>query len=276
MPDPEVFVVDSALQVNGQEDTTQLIVQGHTTQNQPLQSWQDVGGNPLAQISADGRLQVGEMGLETEEALVEANADITLPSNRPQRGWQSLGQITGALANAVVWAVNELKLLGSGGVSGVHTALRAKVTLANSGSAAGAEIRAGEFEAVNTANPLNKVAGVVSILTNQTGGNISEAAAFKVGLPVNEGSLATLIGLDIPDLTQGTQNYAIRTGDGRIHFGDFLEMEERSVAPTAVAGSMQVYPKTDGKLYAKNASGAEYDLTVGSDQRARKLAILGW
>lgn len=265
MPDPIKLTIDSALEVDGREDTTQLMVQGHTTQSQPLQAWQNAGGIPLAQMAGDGRLQLGDLGLETDDALLEANADIVLPSIRPQRGWHSLGRITGTLANAVAWIVHELELLGSGGVSGIHTALRAKLRLNNSGGASLADIRAGEFEISNSANPVGKASGVIAILTNLSGGNLTDAAAFRVAAPINQGTMTTLIGLDIPDLTQATQNYAIRTGTGRVSLGDFIEIKQLTASPGAATGVVRVYPKTDGKLYAKRPDGTEYDLTSGGD-----------
>ena len=60
MPETPTF------EVEGNEDTTQLNVKGHSTQTEPLQTWQDNAGSDLAQVSGDGRVQVGdEPGLST-------------------------------------------------------------------------------------------------------------------------------------------------------------------------------------------------------------------
>jgi hypothetical protein len=54
MTDPTKLTFDSAVEVDGREDTTQLAVMGHVTQNEPLQTWEDHSGNTLAYIAADG------------------------------------------------------------------------------------------------------------------------------------------------------------------------------------------------------------------------------
>jgi hypothetical protein len=263
MAEPTRLTLDAALEIEGREDTTQLEVKANTAQTEPLQEWQDDIGEPLGRVTGDGRIQLGDPELAAPGAVVEANQTIELPSDKPLRGLQSLGRISGAIGDAIAWAVHELQLLGGGGVSGPHTALRAVLTLNNTGDTSLAEVRAGEFEVDNTSNPVGKVAGVVSGLTNQAEGNIGEAVAFAVAPPVNQGQIDTLVGLDVPDLDQADENYAIRTGKGQAHLGDYLEMEQLAAAPAAAAGVVKIYPRTDGKLYAKTPAGVEYDLSTG-------------
>jgi hypothetical protein len=277
--------------IEGSQDITQLAVQGHTTQTEPLQTWQDSGATPLAQVAPDGRYQTGDMGLGTADALVEANADITLPSSRPQRAIQSLGRLTGALASAVAWAVHELELLGAGGVSALQTALHARLSHQNSGDSSNAALRAGDFQVINrtgtvesavgqatgvrgTASntPLSegeaylaKAVGVEAALTNDTDGTIAEAAAFEVAPPTNGGVIETLYGVRVPDLTEGQTNYAIHTGQGLAHFGDAQELKVRSAAPTANPPNafIHLYPRLSAgtpRLFAKDAAGIEHDL----------------
>lgn len=268
MADPIKLIVDSALEVQGREDTPQLEVRGHTTQTQPLQQWEDSSGTALAEMTGDGRLRLGSLDTGAPSAQAEVNSAITLPSTMPLRGLQTLGRITGALTAAVAWAVHELELLGSGGVSGLHAALRAKLTLGNSGGAASAAVSAGEFEVVNGPYPLGKAVGVRSKLDNQTGGVITEAIAFEVASPENGGAITTLVGLKVPDLTQGGANYALQTGQGPVQLGDYLEIKAPTTppgAPTAGSDMVRVYPKSNGRLYARNDDGLEYDLTSGGD-----------
>jgi hypothetical protein len=232
--------------VQGSQDTTQLKVQGHNTQTNPLQTWQDSATTPLAKVAKDGRLQTGDMNLGTPDALVEANASITLPSSRPQRGIQSLGRITGALTSAVAWAVHELELLGTGGISALQTAIRAKLTNSNTGASTSAQLRAGDFEARNTTGTsgtrvgsavgmrgtasnatnayLTRAAGIESTVVNDASGNITDAAAFEVIAPTNSGTITNLYGLRIPNLTQGTNNYAIHTSSGVAYLGGGLRI----------------------------------------------------
>src|ERR1700682_4442050 len=104
--------------IQGSRDINQLVVQGNVTQTTPLQNWQDNAANLKAQVTGDGRFQIGNnLGTGAPaDALIQANQDITLPSSLPQSAWHTLGRITGALTGSVNWVVHELQLLGSGGV----------------------------------------------------------------------------------------------------------------------------------------------------------------
>jgi hypothetical protein len=64
MTDPRKIQIDAAFEVEGSEDTTQLTVQGHVTQNAPLQAWKDSGGNVVARVSEDGGAQATYLDLE--------------------------------------------------------------------------------------------------------------------------------------------------------------------------------------------------------------------
>jgi hypothetical protein len=117
-----------AVEIEGSQDITQLTVQGHTTQTEPLQTWQNSAEDVLSQITGDGRFQVGDdLGMAAPDSLVEAHRDAASTS-LPQRGLHTLGRVAGALSTAVQWAVHELELLGSGTISGIHAALRSRLT----------------------------------------------------------------------------------------------------------------------------------------------------
>jgi hypothetical protein len=60
MTDPTKLTFDSAVEIEGREDTPQLTVQGHTTQDQPLQTWEDHSGAEVAQLNGDGSLDLAE------------------------------------------------------------------------------------------------------------------------------------------------------------------------------------------------------------------------
>lgn len=66
MADPIILTVDAALEIEGREDTVQLAVQGHVTQNAALQSWEDESGTPVAQMQGDGRLEVNLLDLDEQ------------------------------------------------------------------------------------------------------------------------------------------------------------------------------------------------------------------
>jgi hypothetical protein len=290
--------------IDGSRDITQLQVEGHSTQNQPLQTWQANGATPVAHVAKDGRLQTGTLGLGTPDALVEANLDNTTQPALPKRGVQSLGKLTGALASAIDWAVHELELLGTGGVSALITAVRARVTHKNSGSSGSAELRAADFQALNQTGTvgtpvgrvtgvrgtasntplvsgtayLAKAIGVEATVTNDASGTVTEAAAFEVAPPTNSGTITTLYGVRVPDLTQGQTNYAIHTAQGLAHFGDAQEVKVFASAPTGNPPSnfVKVYPKLvtgAPHLFAKDSTGTEYDMS-GSGGDISTAAIL--
>jgi hypothetical protein len=274
--------------IDGSRDITQLQVEGHSTQNQPLQTWQANGATAVARVTKDGRLQTGTLGLGTPDALVEANLDNVTQPSLPKRGVQSLGKLTGALASAIDWAVHELELLGTGGVGALITALRAKVTHKNSGSSGSAELRAGDFQALNQTGTvgtpvgkatgvrgtasntplvsgtayLAKAIGVEATVTNDASGTVTEAAAFEVAPPINGGTISTLYGLKVPSLSPGgtVPNYA------SAQLGDEFEIKVQGSAPARIPPSnfVKVYPKLvtgTPHLFAKDSSGAEFDLS---------------
>ena len=285
------------VEILGSQDEVQLVVRGNTVQSEALQQWQNDAATALAEVTEDGRLRVGgDLAVSAPSALVEANLDL-VPSDTIKQGWQSRGSITGALTEAVTWILHELRLLGTGGVSGLYTAMRSHLTHSNSGDSSNAELRAGDFQATNTSGSaptpvgqltgvhgaanndpsayLSTAIGVEATISNGTGGDITDAAAFEVAAPINTGTIDNLYGLRIPDMTAGgTSNHAIETGLGTVHLGDVLELKAQAETPseTPATDVMSVYPKTDGKLYIKNDSGVEFDLTGGGDNT---LAVLG-
>jgi hypothetical protein len=296
----ETFTDD--VEILGSEDETQLVVRGHSTQNNPLQEWQDNGATGLAQVTEDGRLRVGgDLSLSAPSAMVEANREIDLPSMEPKQGIQSRGVIDGGaneITESLAWGVQELELQGTGGVDGLHVAQRAELTQANTGDADMAELRAGDFAAINQGGSsqtpvgqatglhgavenedgayLSKAVGVEARISNGTSGDIADASAFEVAPPSDAGTIDKLYGLKVPDLTEGqTNNYAIHTGQGLAHFGDVIELVEQATPPgTPPSGQVYVYPKADGKLYAKDDTGTEYNLTAGSGGGAEQLTDL--
>lgn len=242
--------------VDGSQDIEQLRVQGHSTQNDPLQTWEDSAGDVLAQITGDGRLQVGDdVGLASPDALVEAHRDDS-STTKPQRGFHSLGRVSGTLATLVQWIVGELELRGSTAIDALHTALRIRASNMNTGTpTANAELRAADIEVINdstaSTSALTKATGLQLGVTNASGKTITDAAALRIKMD-NDGTI--------------TKPYAIFTeGEGVVHFEDYVEVKKPAGVPgTPDTDFIRVYPKSDGKLYAKNSAGTEYDLTGGS------------
>lgn len=277
------------VQIEGSEDQVQLEVQGHSTQTQPLQQWQDSAENTRAQVSADGQLQNGDLAMGTPAALVEANNQVTLPSSDIKQGIQSRGKITGQIWDSLAWIVQELALLGSGGVESVQSAVRARLEHNNSGDSTSAELRAGDFESSNqsgsSAQRVGQITGVSGTASNQenaftqdavgvegtvnnaTGGDVAEASVLRAKSPTNTGTITKLTGLKIEDMESGTENFAIRTGKGVNQFGDVLQIGYQTSLPgSSPANFVRLYPKNDDQLYLQNQSGNEVQLLTSAIQ----------
>jgi hypothetical protein len=233
--------------VDGSRDITQLTVEGHSTQNQPLEEWKNSAGSTLAQMTGDGRLQVGDdLGGATPDALLEVHRADTSTA-KPKRGLHLLGRIAGALATVVQWSVHELELLGNGVVSTVQAALRARATYDNAAnSSASGELRAADVEASIKQGQLKSLTGL-------------NAAVTKTG-----GTVTTAYGVKVDDITAGGTNYALHTGQGAVRVGDHLEASVLGSAPaTPPSGYAKLYPKTvsgSPKLFLKDASGVEQEI----------------
>lgn len=245
--------------VDGSQDIKQLRVQGHTTQNQPLQTWENSAGNTVAQVTGDGRLIVGDD--VTPDSLFEAHR-LDTSTSKPTRGIHSLGQVTGTLNALVQWIVGELELTGASAISALHTALRIrasnKSTVAGS---AGAEVRGADIEVINdtlaNAAAFPKATGMQVTLTNASGKAITDAIGLKVKMN-NSGTI--------------TNPFSIYTeGPGPVHLEDYVEVKRPASVPGTPATDFErIYPKADGKLYAKGWDGIEYELTAGTIPNGRK------
>jgi hypothetical protein len=242
--------------IDGSQDIEQLRVQGDTSQDEALQTWENSAGDVLAQVSGDGRVLIGDdVGLSSPNALLEAHRDAASTA-KPKRGFHSLGQVSGTLASLVQWLVGELELRGSTAIDALHTVLRIRAANMNTGTpTSNAELRGGDIEVVNDAAAgaaaLPKATGLQVGISNASGKEITDAVALRLKIN-NAGTISNA--------------YVIFTeGAGITHLEDVLEMKRQTSAPgTPATNFMRVYPKSDGKLYAKNWSGAEYDLTSGS------------
>jgi hypothetical protein len=105
--------------------------------------------------------------------------------------------------------------------------------------------------------------GMRSTITNEANSYLNEATGIHI--KINDEGLALLkaVGLRVESLPGSAgEAYAIYTDEGPVHLGDYLEV----VVPASVPGqpatnNVRIYPKSDGKLYAKDWQNNEYDLT---------------
>jgi hypothetical protein len=248
------------VQIIGAANTTQLLVKGVSTQTQPLQDWQNSAGSPQARLTGDGRVQVGDFEpdgqMATDDALLELHRGSI--STKPKRGLHTLGQMSGVLTEAVTWAMQELRLLGTGGISSLQTALRARLTHSNTGAAGSAQLRAGDFEVVNeggASGAVGEAVGVKGAVSNTATGKLVNAVALDAALSNSSpGTITNAYGLRVGNINQGTNNFAIQTGAGKVQLGDDLIVSRASAAPSLIiAGPAGT---TRGLFFQNAASGA--------------------
>ena len=63
--------------------------------------------------------------------------------------------------------------------------------------------------------------------------------------------------------------------NGDIDVNGFVDVAEQTAPATPASGRMRVYAKSDGKLYAKNDAGTEYELTGGGGGGGVYTALIG-
>lgn len=249
----ETFIQD--VLIDGNQDTEQLRVQGNTQQTEPLQTWEDSAGSVLAQVTGDGRLQVGDnLGMATPDALLEAHR-AEASTAKPARGIHSLGQIGGTLNNLVQWMAGELEVHGSEAINALHTTLRIRASNLNTGTpTANAELRAADIEVFNDASAgaatLPKATGLQVAVTNAAGKTIEEAVGLRVKM-TNDGTI--------------TNPYSIYVeGEGPAHFEDYLEVE-----PSVPAAPFTLGANAQGQL----VTGLNADKLDGQDATAFAAAV---
>lgn len=231
----------------------------------------------------DGRLHVGDdLGFSTDESYIEVHRDNTAPTTKPKRGLHTLGRIGGAISDAVAWLVSELEFPGTGTISGIHSALRARLTHSNSGDSSDAALQAGSFEVENESGTssvrVGQATAIQATITNKDSGYLKDAIGVAIEVNnenENSSPIQNAYGLHVADVEEADNNYALHTGKGTVHLGDELELPTFASAPTnnPPTGYLKVYPKVDGtpKLYAKDDQGVEHILGGGGSSGSQTV-----
>ena len=172
-------------------------------------------------VEIQGNLLVGDDPGPTN-ALVEAQRDATSTA-KPKRGVQTTGAIAdeNAPTGTLTWSNHEVAVSGASTDVEQVTALRAAAQSAD--------------------GTVGTLVGVEANVTPDAG--VGEA-----------------VGIHVPDVTGAADNFAIKTGTGKVHLGDAIELEEIATSPTEKPGTMQLYAKTDNMLYVKDDNGNEINL----------------
>lgn len=207
---------------------------------------QNTAGDPQVVATEDGRLLVADASAAaTPDAILEVQR-AGASTSRPTRGLHVSGELVDETSDVVAWSVHEVTVSGNGTTLNQATALRASVITDDDAD-------------------LDTAVGVEVTIDNESTGTITDA-----------------VGVQVNDILSGTNKYAIRTGAGAVRFGDFVEVKRTAVPGTPATDYIRIYPKSDGKLYAKNWSGVEFDLTsLGSPAGALMMyggasAPSGW
>lgn len=251
-----------AVRIEGSQDTVQLSVQANDPQITSIQTWLDADEQPLVQITGDGRIAMGDdLGFITHDALIEAHRDID--SSRPIRSFHALGRVIGIMQHAVQWVVHELEILGESVLSGLQTTLRVRLRHQSTGDSRDADLVATDIEAFNeTGTPtekLGQITGLRSTVLNGSTGYINTAVGVDIHLQSENHHMAinTAYGIRLNDIEGAIQGYALHTGKGITHLGDVLELTPQDPSSFPANGNIWIYPKSDGRLYVRDASGSE-------------------
>lgn len=212
-----------AVEIEGSQEIAQLKVQGNATQTTALQQWEDETATSLAQITGDGRLHVGDTpGMGASQALLQTHRDGA-STNSPKRGLHISGEVEDASDATLIWSNYDLTLSGALTTTQQATGLSAQV------------------------------------LTDEA--DVETATALEVVIDKTDSSdVNQMIGVDIHDVENGIDNYAILTGNGIVHLGGPLELIEHAMSPSGITDLFRLVPK-EGRLYGINAASEEVDLS---------------
>jgi hypothetical protein len=120
-----------------------------------------------------------------------------------------------------------------------------------SGSATATEILGNENHAVLEAGSTGNVVsafGGVSDVSNFGAGTIQSGYGWRIQSPQGSGPIANLYGLFVEDQSRGTNNYAIKTGKGKVELGDVFQIDPGTFSslPTCNSGEEGTqHPVTD-------------------------------
>lgn len=91
------------------------------------------------------------------------------------------------------------------------------------------------------------LAAVRALLSFNTGTTVDEASGILVeGSNATGATVGDLAGVRVGDQTGATNNYAIKTGAGRVYFGDFVEMGEISAPGAPGADKARLFVRDNG------------------------------
>ena len=201
------------LDIDGKANEIQLIVQAHSTQTENLQEWQSSDGTVLARVLSNGRI-----------------VNIVTSAGTSQSGIASLIYQNGNYQNII-------------GLQGIVDLRSVNSTRLGTESPVGLR---GEIVATNGANVLThaEAAGFRAVADVRNNNTITALNMVSVINPnaSGGGSIVTLNGLKIDNLTAATTNRAIKTGRGVVELGDTVLIDgwQDAVQLTVQAHSTQI------------------------------------
>jgi len=220
---------------------TALVARGGPGGTGNIQEWQNSSGTFLFGIGPDGHLGIG---VDPEENRLVSAENIFNVSSGTVYG------VSGQVQNTGTTEVRGLSYQaissGGGNAQGVVSTARA----------------------LSGSSP-TRLVGVSANIAVESGASPNEGVAFRVLSPTISGSLTTAIGLEVEDITGATNNFAIRTNDGIVSFGDSVGIGTNSPdTELHVVGKTKLvqdgYSATDGWLATDGTNSVNFFLSSGA------------
>jgi hypothetical protein len=236
--------------IDGSADLIQLRVQGHSTQTNNLQTWENsagavlgyFGGNPLA-------VYPNAMGFYSQ---ISATGDNSVVGNRLVTAWAPAtwtGALIGHCLDIEMYTSGSTLPAASSNIAGIYATVYHNST---GGSLSYLYGIVSDVRAVNS--NVSYVSGFRSIVRTSAGKTIAAAYHLHASSTVNAGTITTLVGVYVESMTAGGTNYAIYTNAGLVHFNDqvFVDGSQDLIQFRLQAHSTQ----TTNMVTLENSAGA--------------------
>lgn len=224
------------LTVAGSADRIQVIVKGNGTQTANLTEWQNSGGTVLSKVQSDGAIHHGNatnfilLTKTTDLVTNKYNIDNVQPSYAGLGLLRLSGTKSVTTTNSEIYRI--LDIVATHAVSsGQSSLLGEAINIDITGSGAGnITVLAGILSVIgyNGTGTVSSAYGYRSNFSVGSTGTISNLYNFYALNPTKGGSatLTNNYGFYVDGQTAGTNNWAIYTNAGLVHFGDNVEMAD--------------------------------------------------
>jgi hypothetical protein len=229
------------VEIDGIADEAQLIVRAYSTQTKDIQQWQDSSGNVLARVLWDGSYQLGSSGARL---LMTLNTDsLGIQPYNFDADFVAVG-----FAGAGVFRAQGAKYLPNSDTTNIYYLFDTAGVLSPDHTSLGMY----GFRSIVKMNAGGRALALVGAnyeVYSQGGGQVDEANGLVVYIDAKNGStilsskgiviqtfdkqagsvLTDAYGIYIADQVNATNNYALYTNAGKVHFGDDVDVASGKV-----------------------------------------------